>query len=304
MPTRTHDQNTLLHGSWNAICDVCGFKYKAVDLKKRWDGLYVCKEDWEPRHPSDFFKGTAEDTGVAWARTDTAESGGADIEGTPFPAAENVEATNVGYVPRPYQNLVLYSEDFSSWVSNNNEGGTNVIVTSNTATSPNGTLTADTLEDDSIISWESMRSNDITPKEDEIYTGSVYILKDGIGKATRHVGIRLWFQNGFVSVAGATTTLDTNTGEYLAKFNDIDVLVGGGVMDAGDYWRVWVSAKNPNSSVNRLRCFIYPAYGDTTLDNVVFTATGTTTVWGAMVTEGPVLRPYVKTDGSGVVTTL
>lgn len=34
-------------GDWNAICDVCGQKYKASQLMKRWDGLMVCKEDWE-----------------------------------------------------------------------------------------------------------------------------------------------------------------------------------------------------------------------------------------------------------------
>lgn len=42
--------------SYNIICQVCGFKYKAHEIKKRWDGIYVCKYDWEPRHPMDFFR--------------------------------------------------------------------------------------------------------------------------------------------------------------------------------------------------------------------------------------------------------
>lgn len=41
------------HGDWNAICDVCGFQYKASELIKRWDGLMVCAADWEPRQPQD-----------------------------------------------------------------------------------------------------------------------------------------------------------------------------------------------------------------------------------------------------------
>lgn len=41
---------------YNALCDVCGFKKKAKDLRKRWDGYMVCKEDWEPRHPLDFYR--------------------------------------------------------------------------------------------------------------------------------------------------------------------------------------------------------------------------------------------------------
>ena len=43
-------------GDWNAICAVCGFKYKASQLQKRWDGIYVCQFDWEPRHEQDFVR--------------------------------------------------------------------------------------------------------------------------------------------------------------------------------------------------------------------------------------------------------
>lgn len=43
------------HGDYNAICDVCGFKFKGSQLKKRWDGMRVCEEDWEMRHPMDLF---------------------------------------------------------------------------------------------------------------------------------------------------------------------------------------------------------------------------------------------------------
>ena len=43
-------------GQYNALCDVCGFKKKNWEMRKRWDGLWVCNEDWEPRHPMDFYK--------------------------------------------------------------------------------------------------------------------------------------------------------------------------------------------------------------------------------------------------------
>jgi hypothetical protein len=43
-------------GDWNAYCDVCGFKYKASELRKRWDGMMVCEQDWEPRHPVDLIR--------------------------------------------------------------------------------------------------------------------------------------------------------------------------------------------------------------------------------------------------------
>lgn len=47
-------------GSWNVHCDVCSFKFKAEDIRKRWDGLMVCDKDWEPDHPQKYLR-VAED---------------------------------------------------------------------------------------------------------------------------------------------------------------------------------------------------------------------------------------------------
>lgn len=44
------------HGSWNIHCDVCGFKFKADEVKKRWDGLMVCSNDFEHDHPQKFLR--------------------------------------------------------------------------------------------------------------------------------------------------------------------------------------------------------------------------------------------------------
>lgn len=54
---------TYITGSYNynALCDVCQFKFKASQLRKRWDGLMVCDADWETRHPLDFYQ-TRNDT--------------------------------------------------------------------------------------------------------------------------------------------------------------------------------------------------------------------------------------------------
>ena len=68
MATRTRDQNTLSEGDWNVLCDVCGFKFKSRDIQKRWDGFMVCKEDYEPRHSSDFFRGFPDDSSVPFTR--------------------------------------------------------------------------------------------------------------------------------------------------------------------------------------------------------------------------------------------
>lgn len=43
-------------GSWNVICDVCGFRHKSTDMLRRWDGLMVCPEDWEMDHPQKYLR--------------------------------------------------------------------------------------------------------------------------------------------------------------------------------------------------------------------------------------------------------
>lgn len=62
------------HGDWNAICDVCGFKFKASQLRRRWDGFMVCEKDWEPRHPQDFVRGTKDDQSVAFTRPEPTDT--------------------------------------------------------------------------------------------------------------------------------------------------------------------------------------------------------------------------------------
>ena len=60
-------------GDWNAICDRCGAKFKASELKKTWEGLYVCDNDWEPRHSLDFLKAPHEKISIPWARPEAAD---------------------------------------------------------------------------------------------------------------------------------------------------------------------------------------------------------------------------------------
>lgn len=56
-------------GTWNAYCDVCAGKFKADQLKKRWDGFMVCDKDWETRHPQDFLRGVEETSNkLPWTR--------------------------------------------------------------------------------------------------------------------------------------------------------------------------------------------------------------------------------------------
>lgn len=49
--------NYYKSGLWNVICDSCGFKKKSNEVRRRWDGLYVCADTcWETDHPQKFLR--------------------------------------------------------------------------------------------------------------------------------------------------------------------------------------------------------------------------------------------------------
>ena len=60
-------------GDWNAICYECGRKRKASELKRHWQGYYVCPEHWEPRHPQDFVRAPREVQSPPWTQPPPAD---------------------------------------------------------------------------------------------------------------------------------------------------------------------------------------------------------------------------------------
>jgi len=58
----------FLNGSWNVVCDVCGFRFKSVDIVRRWDGAMTCRSCYEPRHPQDFIRVRDERVSVPFTR--------------------------------------------------------------------------------------------------------------------------------------------------------------------------------------------------------------------------------------------
>ena len=61
-------KNYFASGQHNFICDVCGKKLKSGEGRKRWDGFYVCKDDFEQRHPQDFVRARQDKISVPWSR--------------------------------------------------------------------------------------------------------------------------------------------------------------------------------------------------------------------------------------------
>lgn len=61
-------RNGYTPGDWLADCYVCGQTFLASEMKKHWQGYYVCERDWEPRHPQDFVRGVPDKPSPPWVQ--------------------------------------------------------------------------------------------------------------------------------------------------------------------------------------------------------------------------------------------
>lgn len=61
-------------GDWNTVCYECGRKFKASQLKRHWQGYYVCPKHWEPRQPQDFVRGVQDVQTPPWTQPMPADS--------------------------------------------------------------------------------------------------------------------------------------------------------------------------------------------------------------------------------------
>ncbi len=55
-------------GLWNVICDRCSIQVKSDKIKQEWNGLLVCPDCYEMRHPQDLIKHRTEKISVPFTR--------------------------------------------------------------------------------------------------------------------------------------------------------------------------------------------------------------------------------------------
>ena len=53
---------------WNAVCDRCGFEFKASELNLEWTGFRVCGKCLDHRHPLDYVRAPREDVAITNVR--------------------------------------------------------------------------------------------------------------------------------------------------------------------------------------------------------------------------------------------
>lgn len=88
-------RNYFKSGEWNIYCMVCNRKIKSGIAMKRWDGLIVCPEDYENRHPQDFLRARQERISVPF----TSDTSFTSFNGPNYPSYSFCTAPGSSGVP-------------------------------------------------------------------------------------------------------------------------------------------------------------------------------------------------------------
>jgi hypothetical protein len=184
-----------------------------------------------------------------------------------------------GLIERVRTNNLLYSQDASNGVWGKLGS---IIVTSNTATAPDGTNTAFTL-DDQTTSFGSIRQTLSTSAT--TYTFSFFIKKT-TGALTNYAGAE-------IGSLGNYLIIDTTNGTGNATAPSFDFSI---VSYDANWWRVSLIAYLGGGS----RTFgFWPAISSngTSIDG---TAVGSNIFWGAQVETGDIATDYIATTSAAV----
>lgn len=203
------------------------------------------------------------------------------LRGTPtLNASASAGATSIVLAGvRNARNLLVQTRAFdgSAWTAIN--GGT---VTANTATAPDGTVSADTITDAN-ASANAGRRQTITIADDSTsYTGSVHLLKT-TGGTSPTVQVQVVLVNG--SAVTRAIRVDTDAGAILSGT--------GHIVDAyADWWRVDMTATNNASGNTQARLDVLPAVDAHGGSGSVVSTTGSCTAWGAQLELGSSASAY------------
>jgi len=191
-----------------------------------------------------------------------------------FTRASDATRTNsAGVIERTPWNLVTFSEEFTNvaW----SKGATS--ISANTTTAPNGTLTADSLIEDSTNALHQLLQT--TSSVAGIYTASVYVKPNG----------RNWFSLNIAGAANYAAWFDVQNGVVGSLQSNITSATITGV---GNGWFRCSVTANTGSLAPRVAINLATA-------NNIFGYLGNGTsgifIWGAQLVEGTDAKPYFAT---------
>ncbi len=181
-------------------------------------------------------------------------------------------------------NVVTRSEalDHGAWTS-----GFSVVVTPNSTLAPDGTMTADTVDDnDGANTSHRVFSKTTGVGTSDEYVASIFA-KQGTASTSR---IILWFLVGGVSSQiGADitwATIDTVGPSCLTGAGTCGV-----IKYPNGWYRVWGRGKNNSTGNTEVRIAICPS-------SLFNASTGTVYLWGAQLERGWVPTSYISTNGA------
>ena len=184
-------------------------------------------------------------------------------------------------------NLVLFSEQFSS----TNWGSINTTITSDTVISPNGTMTANTLQRTSTSA--SYRSHNISKSASAItYTTSAFIKKG----SDNYFSMRA--QGSYPSRADFRFRFDTEQIYYTQAFSNFTILDYGVQNYSNGWYRLhftYTSDAHTNLSIT-----FSPRSTDGNIDNTDTSDNSFAYVWGAQTEVANYVSSYIKTETSTV----
>ena len=186
-----------------------------------------------------------------------------------------------GYIQEMPYNEVTYSEQFDLWAISGS-----ITRTSNIATAPNGTLTADGIQDTSGGSYKRVRKS-ISVNPNSTYTSSCYIKK--VTSETAYTGFGLVFSGGTQKLAYGI--IDSVNGTITSASSTITPTFN--VVSVGEYWRFEMTATD-NGSNSSLEFSIYATLS-TNGTSLNVGIGSIRTLWGAQLVKGTSAKTYFPT---------
>lgn len=178
-------------------------------------------------------------------------------------------------------NLLLYSEQFNNaaWVST-------ATITADNAISPDGTTTADLINDLSNIDAQSTIQSVTITNDSAAYTFSVFVKKN----TSRYCALWMSFQGTITRERVWEFDLDDIT----SQADGGSPATSGSIIDMGNGWRkLTITASNTTEGNTTLHCRILPAVP--ALGGVSGTTIGSVWAWGAQLELGVSASSYIPT---------